>query len=215
MNDVFKEMNIRKMDSNTRKELERDTWRKAQGEEKAAFLGYYLTKGIKITGHNVIRAFLIILFFILLGELGFEMLLKEDSSFNPLPIIICIVLCLLFLLISEALHKVNIKRHIQEIKDNIFVSNALAYYSGQDMVQVMIDGEKLAFDKYSFNETVSPTEYVYDDNNHLKGFRVLLYVVIQDGVVKKSVLGNSAYYYYLEKYKNIEKHDDFIVSASI
>ncbi len=215
MNDLFKTMNIRKIDSGTGKELDEGSWRKAQGEEKAAFIGYYLSKGIKNTGHIAVRIVFILAFFISLAEFGFGMLIKKNSTFNQIPVIVCMVASIVLLLLAEVIYKMNIKKHILEVKDNIFVTNALAYFAGTDEVQVMINDKRLAYDKYKFTETISPMDYVYDDENHLKGFHVLLYVVIKDGVVQKNVLGNSSYNYYLDRYKNIEKHDDFLVSANI
>ena len=41
---IFEDIQFQKTDLNTVKELKEDCWRKAQGEDLEAFLGFYLKK---------------------------------------------------------------------------------------------------------------------------------------------------------------------------
>lgn len=215
MNEIFKGLNIRKVDLNTGKELEEVGWRKAVGEERQAFLGYYLFGRSIKKSIPVFRGIFVLIFMISLGELLFELLCKGDPSYNPAPMVICIVASVLLLGLNFVIHKLDIKKTMQRIGDCIYVTDAIAYDAGEDKVQLMLNGKKLTFDKYIFKEAVSPTDYVYDESYKKTGFRVLYYIVIADGLCEtKVVLGTQGYSYYLGKYKHLEKRDKSMISAS-
>ena len=47
---IFEDIQFQKTDLNTVKELKEDCWRKAQGEDLEAFLGFYLKKNPHAAG---------------------------------------------------------------------------------------------------------------------------------------------------------------------
>ena len=78
---IFEDIQFQKTDLNTVKELKEDCWRKAQGEDLEAFLGFYLKKKPARSWQIAAWAALFV-FLISAGELGFERLCKNDPSYN-------------------------------------------------------------------------------------------------------------------------------------
>jgi hypothetical protein len=195
-------------------EMEEPTWRKAEGEERDAFLGYYLSAHVVKKSINVFRVIFGLIFFISLGELVFERLCKNDPSYNPTPMYICILASIFILIINEVICRLVIRRTQKSIENNIYVTDAIAYPAGTNKVAVMINHKKIAFDTYDFKETVSPTDDVYDENSNKIGFRVRLYLVLYNGAVEtKKILGDHGYNYYMSKFQKNDKQDKHPVSA--
>lgn len=87
---IFEDIQFQKTDLNTVKELKEDCWRKAQGEDLEAFLGFYLKKKPARSWQIAAWAALFV-FLISAGELGFERLCKNDPSYNPVPMTIGVI----------------------------------------------------------------------------------------------------------------------------
>ena len=93
---IFEDIQFQKTDLNTVKELKEDCWRKAQGEDLEAFLGFYLKKKPARSWQIAAWAALFV-FLISAGELGFERLCKNDPSYNPVPMTLQGDCCICFL----------------------------------------------------------------------------------------------------------------------
>jgi hypothetical protein len=206
MSSIFLDVTFQKTDLNTVKELKEDGWRKAKGEEREAFLGFYLEKLGNHKGQKTLIKAIAVLLLVFIGELLFELLCKGDSSYNPVPICICIAAMVLFLLIMLCVYALSLKKTASQVSEYIYVTDAAAYNNGTDCVSVCVNGKKIAFDTYRFTEPVSPTDYVYDENGACMGFRVLLFAVVQGNMCKcKAVLGSSGVRFYSQRFKKVQK----------
>lgn len=206
MSSVFHDMNFQKTDLNTVRELKEDCWRKARDEELQAFLGFYImkkgpAKGIKA---GIVGVGLILL--VLTGELIFEMICKNDPSYNPVPIEIGMIATVLMLLFLACIRELVVRKAVLGLKDCVYVTDAIAYGKSASKVQVMVNGKRIAFDQYQFDEAVSPMDNVYQEDGTYIGFRVLLYVVIENNSCSmKAILGSQAYRHFTEQYKHSER----------
>lgn len=208
MNEVFSDRIMDKLDFNTRRQMETEGWRKASGEEKYAFLGYYLNMRRKKSGFRYLRAVSFLMFIIAAAELAFEYVCKNDSAYHPFPILACMVLCLLLLLFSQTAIELQSKRHQMLLSDSIYVINGVASPVGDNQVQVMLNEKTACGEQFAFNETVSPMDYIYDEQGLKKGFYVRLFLAVDElGGVTKKVLGSHGFDYYLNWYsKKIHKY---------
>lgn len=206
MSSIFHDINFQKTDLNTRKELEEDCWRKAENEELQAFLGFYIEKNGRRGGVSVVIVITALIFFVLAGELFFELMFRSDSSYNPLPIAAAIIMDMLLLLFLLCIRELSLRKNVKALENCIYVTDAIAYGKSDNKVQVMVNKKKIAFDEYKFEEAVSPTDYVYQEGGSCLGFRVLLYAVIQNkSCVMKAVLGSYGYRHFAERFKRFIK----------
>ena len=202
VNDVINVAGIQKTDSNMRKLLGEEGWRKADGEEKEAFLGYCLLGRNVKKSIAVIRMIVVVCLLVSMGELGFELLLKGDPSYDPVPMIVAIVICTLLLLLNEVAYRMYRSTVKARIENGIYVIDAIAMETGSDRITLTINGHAYGTEQYVFDEAAGPMDYVYDEKGHNVGFRVLLYIVAYGGECeRKVVLGSHGYRYYLDKYK--------------
>lgn len=206
MSSIFHDINFQKTELNTRKELEEDCWRKAENEELHAFLGFFIEKKGKKGGISAGIVITALIFFVLAGELFFELLFRSDSSYNPLPIAAAMITDMLLLLFLLCIRELSLRKNVQALENCVYVTDAIAYGRSDNRVQVMVNKKKIAFDEYKFEETVSPTDYVYQEDGKCLGFRVFLYAVIQDNsCVMKAVLGSCGCGHYAQRFKHFMK----------
>lgn len=206
MSSIFHGMNFQKTDLNTKKELEEDCWRKAENEDLHAFLGFYIDKKGSSGGINATIIITAIIFFVLVAEFLFELLLRSDPSYNPIPIVVAMIAVILILLFLMCMRELSLRKMVQNLNGCVYVTEAVAYGMAGNKVQVMVNKKRLAFDEYTFDETVSPTDYIFDEDGRSLGFRVSLYVVIQNNsCVMKAVLGSHGYRHFAEKYRHFMK----------
>lgn len=207
---IFEDIQFQKTDLNTVKELKEDCWRKAQGEDLEAFLGFYLKKK-PARGWHIAACAALFVFLISAGELGFERLCKNDPSYNPVPMTIGVIAGGLLYLFFACMRQIQSRRELLRIKSSVYVTDAIAYGGGGN-VQVMVNHKRIAFDMYAFDETVSPTEQVHKPDGTYEGFRVLLYAVIQDNSCRmKAVLGSAGVRYYASQCRKFEKKSGQVV----
>lgn len=206
MSSVFHDMNFQKTDLNTIRELKEDCWRKAQDEELQAFLGFYIMKKSPAKGLKVGIVGTGLLFLVLTGELIFEMICKSDPSYNPVPIAAGMITAVLVFLLLACIRELAVRKTVLRLKDSVYVTDAIAYGKSGDKVQVMVNGKRIAFDQYQFDEAVSPMDTIYQEDGMYLGFRVLLYVVIENhSCSMKAVLGSRGYRHFTEQYKHSER----------
>jgi hypothetical protein len=202
MNKIFQNINIRNIDSNTEKQMSEDGWRIAGGEEEKAFLGYFLNSKTAVWYTGTIRVILFITLGISLGMAGFEYTFKTDTSYNPVPSIICIVLSLYLLLINEVVRKIIQRKALSKANGNVYVIDAKARFSGNNKVFIQLNDTQYNSELFVFNESVNPMDYIHDESGRQEGFRCLLYILIYDDKIqKKLVLGSDGYRIFLDKYR--------------
>lgn len=208
MNEVFSDRSMDKLDFNTRRQIAEKGWRKASEEEKYAFLGYYLNLKRKKSGFRYLRFISLLLFVIAAAELAFEYVCKDDPSYHPFPILACMFLCLLLILFSQTGLQLQSKRYQMLLSDRIYVISGMASVVGDNQVQVILNEKTACGEPFTFNETVSPMDYIYDEQGLKKGFYVRLFLAIDElGGVTKTVLGSYGFDYYLHWYsKKIHRH---------
>ena len=141
---IFEDIQFQKTDLNTVKELKEDCWRKAQGEDLEAFLGFYLKKKPARSWQIAAWAALFV-FLISAGELGFERLCKNDPSYNPVPMTIGVIAGGLLYLFFACMRQIQSRRELLRIKSSVYVTDAIAYGGGGN-VQVMVNHKRIAFD---------------------------------------------------------------------
>lgn len=211
---TLKESDFRKVDHNTKKELMENCWRQASGEELNVFKTFYTASHSHRKVARVFRVLFTIMLLVSVAEWMFEMLCKNDPSFDPLPMIVSTIISLFLLFLNEIIYRMNIGKAVLRIADHVYVTAALAYNYADNKVQVMVNRKKLAFTHYQYGQAVSPTDYVYDENNQKIGFHVLLYVVLIDGRCEnKVVMGSEEYEIYLTHFHQKSKHGDGVISA--
>ena len=202
MNKIFNSINMHNIDSNTKKQIEEPGWRVAAGEEEKIFLEYYLS-GKKVNRINTaIRNILVVALFISVGTAGFELAFKTDASYDPVPSVIGIITALLLWLINEVVRKI-IQRNIKnKVQGNIYVIDAMAHPAGDNRVVVSLNDDTYNTERFVYNESVNPMDYVHDEGGRNIGFRVLLFMVIYDDKIQsKVVIGSDGYRSLLDKCK--------------
>ncbi len=202
MNKVFQDINIRDIDSNTKKQIQEDGWRVASGEEEKAFLGYFLSSKVAVRHTGAIRVILFIALGMFLGVAGFNYAFKTVEAYHPVSSIICIALSLYLLLINEVVRKIIQRKAISKAQGNIYVIDAKARFSGNNKVFIQINDTQYNSELFAFNESVNPMDYVHDEKDRSDGFRCLLYILIYDEKLqKKLVVGSDGYKAFLDKYR--------------
>lgn len=216
MNQLFENLDVRKVDTNTRKEMDEPGWRKLDSEESKVYATYYLYNGIPQKRYIFLRVVALLILFVSVGELLFEQLCREDPSFNPLPMWGGIIFGVILLLLNECILLLTRRSAFQDIRDNVYVVDAMAYNYVDNKVQIMVNHKKLAFDKYVFRQVVSPMDYEYDEHGKKNGFYVRMFLILKDGrCMRKDVLGSEEYQYYNNKYQKMKKHQRWIALFNI
>lgn len=212
MTSIFHDMNFQKTDLNTVKELKEDGWRKAESEELQAFLGFYIHKKNAVGGLKAAIVLVALVFLVLSGELIFEMLCRNDPSYNPVPIVAGIVATALLLLFLLCVRQLKVRKVLLQLSANVYVTDAIAYGGAGNQVQVMVNHKRIAFDTYQFDEAVSPMDKVYQADGTYWGFHVLLYAVVEENVcTMKAVLGSQGYRHYVQECRRFEKRSGGLI----